>query len=557
MKKLWLPLVLFLAFLLRVIWLDKIPTGFTPDEASFGYDAYSILKTGEDQWGHKLPLILESSGDFKSPLYAYITIPFVAVLGLNEFATRLPNALLGLAAVYITYLLVRELTTRGSFGTKKINPNFIATIASLLLAISPWHVMMSRGAFEANLTTFFLTASLFFLIKGIDKPKNLMFGALFAGLNIFTYHSAKFVTPLVLIFFFFLFRKELVKNIGKYHIAGLSILALSAVIFLFTLFGGSSTRIANISIFKLSLNEASSERIKAINMGLNPTVARLFFNKYEAGLRHFAANYTSYFSPQFYFISGPSEGTYGMIPGRGVLYWFELPILIFSFLFLIKNFNNRFIKLILFWFLISPIPAALSLGPGYAANRAVIQVPSIQILLSFGIIEVAELINRFKKFKFIIIPYVGFALLIFVYFLLDYFLVSPMKVAKDMLYGSSKAAYWLKDNGKGKQIVVSRTLSSPHIYIAFANKTDPDIYHEATKSWNYRDFGYSFLDQMPIYYLENYTFGDIDLAKYGKTQGMLLVGKPEEFQSVKKNPLEIIYYPNGDPAISIFETPVN
>ena len=102
-------LILALGFLLRVAALDKFPVGFTPDEASFGYDAYSILKTGADQWGHKLPLVLESFGDYKSPLYAYLTIPFVALLGLTKVAIRLPNALLGTVAVYVTYLLVTEL----------------------------------------------------------------------------------------------------------------------------------------------------------------------------------------------------------------------------------------------------------------------------------------------------------------------------------------------------------------------------------------------------------------------------------------------------------------
>src|SRR6185369_6445644 len=102
--------ILLLAFFLRVPFLDLYPIGFTPDEASFGYDAYSILHTGKDQWGHTLPLVLESFGDFKAPLYTYIDIPFVAVLGLTKTAVRLPNALLGVVAVWVVYLLVNELT---------------------------------------------------------------------------------------------------------------------------------------------------------------------------------------------------------------------------------------------------------------------------------------------------------------------------------------------------------------------------------------------------------------------------------------------------------------
>src|SRR3990167_9571166 len=128
MNRLLLVLIIFFAFLLRIFAIDVIPVGFTPDEASFGYDAYSILHTGKDQWGHTFPLVLESFGDFKPPLYAYLTMPSVAFFGLNKFAVRLPNALLGTAAVYITYLLVNELQKR----VKNQSPTSKAGQASLI-----------------------------------------------------------------------------------------------------------------------------------------------------------------------------------------------------------------------------------------------------------------------------------------------------------------------------------------------------------------------------------------------------------------------------------------
>src|SRR3990167_10946569 len=105
MQKWLLAGILALAFVLRVVGLSSFPPGFTPDEASFGYDAYSILKTGKDQWGKPFPLVLESFGDFKSPLYAYLTIPSVGIFGLNKFVVRLPNAILGTMAVVAIWLL--------------------------------------------------------------------------------------------------------------------------------------------------------------------------------------------------------------------------------------------------------------------------------------------------------------------------------------------------------------------------------------------------------------------------------------------------------------------
>ncbi|KKQ43486.1 MAG: hypothetical protein US60_C0001G0001, partial [Microgenomates group bacterium GW2011_GWC1_37_8] len=105
-----LLLIILLSFIVRVVGIGKYPVGFTQDEASFGYDAYSLLKTGKDQWGVSFPLVLRSFGDFKLPLYTYLTVPSVAIFGLNEFATRLPNAIFGALAVLATYLMVLEFT---------------------------------------------------------------------------------------------------------------------------------------------------------------------------------------------------------------------------------------------------------------------------------------------------------------------------------------------------------------------------------------------------------------------------------------------------------------
>jgi len=85
MKRFWLPAILILAFLVRFVNLNSHPVGFNADEASFGYDAYSILKTCKDQWGNFLPLTLKSFGDYKAPIYSYLAVPFVAIFGLTPF----------------------------------------------------------------------------------------------------------------------------------------------------------------------------------------------------------------------------------------------------------------------------------------------------------------------------------------------------------------------------------------------------------------------------------------------------------------------------------------
>ena len=81
-KRYWLLIiVLIVAATLRFWNLGTNPPGLTPDEAALGYNAYSILKTGRDEFGKSFPIIFKSFGDYKPGLYVYLDVPFVAALG--------------------------------------------------------------------------------------------------------------------------------------------------------------------------------------------------------------------------------------------------------------------------------------------------------------------------------------------------------------------------------------------------------------------------------------------------------------------------------------------
>ena len=192
MKKALIYVILLLAFLLRFVSVTKFPVGFNADEASFGYDAYSILHTARDQWGNLFPIIFKSFGDYKSPVYGYLTIPSVAIFGLNVFATRLPNIIVGTLAVLAIYLLVNEIVKHAKWLDRYM-AEWLGLVAAFLLAVNPWSVMLSRGAVEANLISFFLPMGIYFFLKGFKENKSFVWSSVFFGINMFTYHSAKFI----------------------------------------------------------------------------------------------------------------------------------------------------------------------------------------------------------------------------------------------------------------------------------------------------------------------------------------------------------------------------
>src|SRR3989338_4060059 len=110
MKRILLIAAIFLlALALRTVNLGDHPPGLTWDEAGLGYNAYSILKTGRDEFGVPFPLIFKSFGDYKPGIYIYLIVPFIALFGLTELAVRLPSAILGSLAVVGVYFLINEI----------------------------------------------------------------------------------------------------------------------------------------------------------------------------------------------------------------------------------------------------------------------------------------------------------------------------------------------------------------------------------------------------------------------------------------------------------------
>ncbi|MDP2860679.1 MAG: glycosyltransferase family 39 protein, partial [bacterium] len=145
--------VFLLAFWLRIVGILTVPSGLNADEAAIGYNAYSLLETGKDEYGAAFPLVFKSFGDYKPGIYFYLTMPFVKVFGLTELAVRLPSIILGSFTTLIVYFLAKELLMRP------------AIVFMALLAISPWHLHFSRGGWETNLATFFITAGAYLFLR--------------------------------------------------------------------------------------------------------------------------------------------------------------------------------------------------------------------------------------------------------------------------------------------------------------------------------------------------------------------------------------------------------
>jgi 4-amino-4-deoxy-L-arabinose transferase-like glycosyltransferase len=557
-----LLLIILLALVLRVVGLSSYPTGFTQDEASFGYDAYSLLKTGKDQWGKSLPLTLRSFGDFKLSLYSYMTIPSVLIFGLNEFSTRLPNAICGVFAVLFTYLMVYKL-----FTNRKL-----ALLSSFFLATSPWHISLSRGAFEANLTTLFIPIAVWSYLKGLNKPSWMIISAFAFGVNLFTYHSARLFTPILLLVLVATSRKSIrkiarTKSLLNYYFLkrfkwAIFVFGAFSITAAVTMFMGAGTRGSDILILNPTdrWTFVSERRYEAVLQGVPDQIARVFSNKATHIFSRFVKNYLSYLSPAFYFTEGAGEWTYGMIPGRGVLYLFEVILIVYAIAAIVKKQKIKGVFLITLWIILSPIPASLTKSIGLAANRMAVMMPAIQVLSAYGAISLKDmLIIKFnRKLSTERIFFTGITVLTIVssaWFLEDYIFHAPISGARSMHYGMREVVEYIDSiESSYQEVLFSRSLSVPQIWVGFYKKLSPLDYQKASKDWlRYEEEGHLFVDQLGEYKLGKYTFTNIDINSLKKKKGILLFGYPEEFPE-DTQVLATIYYSNNKPALLVVDS---
>jgi len=148
--------VFVLGAFLRFYNLSNNPPGLYVDEASIGYNALSILETGRGEYGKAFPVYFRSFGDYKMPLYIYLSVIPIKLFGLNPFSIRFCSAFFGSLSIILIYFLVKKLFSQKSSFLP------LSIVSSVIFAISPWSIFNSRAAFEVETALFFCYWQFFF-----------------------------------------------------------------------------------------------------------------------------------------------------------------------------------------------------------------------------------------------------------------------------------------------------------------------------------------------------------------------------------------------------------
>jgi len=499
------------SFFLSVYQRKPTPPCLNADEAAFSYNAYSILKTGRDEYGALLPLRLKSFGDNKLPLFTYLSVPFIAVFGLNEWGARAPNAFLSLLFPFVVYLFTQEL-----FGRKKVS-----LLAALLSALSLGLHIMTRQAHEGYLAVFLTTTSALLLLRTLKKPSflHLVLFILSTACMLFAYHPGRLFAGLFLIY------ACVFSFVAKRRSSGvIAILVLVIGLFSLTDIAYKPERPASLFFFN---NPGTALKVQELK---TEGGIRYLYNPILVGLKDIVAEHLSYYSPQFLIANGDENTRFGY-PGMGIVTPVEY-VLFFAgcyFLFRKKEKSRYFVSLLL---LFAPLSASLSWSKGSLTRSLFLLVP-VLVTASYGAASLWESMRPGTGKKIALAGVMGLFLL-FQAFSWDFYLFHYSKrliTIHSWQCGYAKVADFVKQNYDSYDtFYVSKSIGQPYIFMLFYLKYDPATYQKQASLSKTDQYGFGQVDRFDKFIFE---FPD-PATKRPKTA---IIGSVDDFKGAKYQPV--------------------
>ena len=486
MKKIGkITLLLLLIFavgaILRFYRLGDAPFGFHRDEAFLGYNAYSILLTGKDISGNFLPLHLKSF--LYSPAgYSYLSIPFIKLFDLSPFSVRFASAFFGSLTILTTFLLTKQLFREFKYS------DHLGMLSAFLLAISSWHINLSRTATENIIVVFFITLGVYFYLYSVKKKSmwSLLISFLLFGVTLFIYQAPRAFLPLFVPLLILTYGASY-KRIAVSFIAFFLVICLPLVFILSS--KDLSLRLRTVSIFATSETQLilNDHILTDGTKGTQLILTRIFHNKLAFYTQQFLKNYFSHFSYNFLFSDGGFPDRY-RVPLAGLLYIVELPLILFGS-FKLLTVDKRSSIFLLGWIGLAPLGSALTFDDIPNLQRSLVVFTSLSIVTAFGMWHFALFLKKNNWLRIIGIIFV----FIFIYNIFFY-------LHQYYTHGSIYRPWYRQDGykelvtkvnkllGVSKRTVVTDRESAPTIFFLFYLKYSPDRFQQETKGTKMKDF---------------------------------------------------------------------
>lgn len=436
-----LIIITIAAFIIRAINYQYPPLLW--DEASLGYNAYSLLNTGKDEYGKLIPIIFKSFGDYKPGLYIYLTIPFIAIFGLSELSVRLPSIIMGSLIPLLLYLLITKL---------KPKSQKLAITAAILVAFNPWNIHFSRGAWETNILLFELILGSYLFLKNKYFISAIIFGA-----SLYTYQAGKLLVPFMVINLFIT-----KKTLPKKFILILGLLFVPVVYGM--IFGADANRLKVINLISYTRPQPEINTIKNES---NIIDYNIFNSQPIFAARNFLLRYFNFFSTKFLLFEGDWNTVRHSAPYVGVLLFPTFFFFIYGLVLALKHYRTNII--FLSWLSFAVIPAALSLDIIQAVRGLNLSIP----IIYFAALGLSSIINK-KNTLFIVAIYIAS----FAYYSDMYYNHLTKIKPEQSLVGYKEAIQYIEKYGQNRQIIITNFYGQAYIYYLFYTKYLPQTYQK-------------------------------------------------------------------------------
>lgn len=467
--------IFLLALAIRLLYVDTMPYGSHIDEASLGYNAYSIAQTGKDEYGKKFPLVFQAYGDQKLPAYIYAIVPSVKLFGLSNFAVRVPGAVAGSMLVIVIYLLLRQFS---------FSPN-ISLLGALITATSPWLIMLSRiFGYESGLGLLFFTTGLWSLLSAIhnqNKWRYICIASTAFALTWYSYIAFRVITPAVILVTVILFMRSK-KFISVYGI-GLILLFFIFVIPLIFL-GRTGTGTARFG-------QAMSTSVQGVVMKVNDDrsicakslpkiLCYLNSNKMKAYVETILKGYVRVLSPTYLFVDGDEGAEYVNVDGYGLLSIIVFPLYIIGIMYLVTKLSTRSLTryemLVLLGLIISPLPTVV-FGTLQKVRLSGL-FPFILITCMYGAKYMMSVVRI--PWRRILVSFVfGLTILVFLgFFMIDFLAIHTYKYEITLQTPIAKLMKYLGTLDKKTPIYI-RSINEAIVLYAYYNAVDPRFFQDS------------------------------------------------------------------------------
>jgi 4-amino-4-deoxy-L-arabinose transferase-like glycosyltransferase len=368
-----LLLILIAGAALRLLWLDGIPPALHADEAPNAWNAYTLLKTGLDQYGVHWPIFYTRAfGDNRSTLYIYMIMPFQALGGLNVWTTRLPAVFASVLTIFLIDYVGARLFGRA-----------VGLSAAVLLAFNPWHIQMSRWGHEAAIVPLLVILPVAALLWANlplggearePRPVRAGFAGAVAGIVCYGYQVVRPFIPLLLVFAVLLNFKAWWRQLQtRRGVASVGALVIAGA---------------------LTFGPLLYKHLTDPEIGRRGQIQGVIWKDADSTGQKAAkvlARYAGHFAPQFLFISGDHDPALSPPPGFGLFFWSDLPLMLMGIFVCCKQARwSPESRLLLLWLVLYPVGDLIYEHPSMHALRSLPGLPGLVLLTAVGVVALVK-----------------------------------------------------------------------------------------------------------------------------------------------------------------------